>query len=85
MAVDFCQWVARPSRPELFVSLRQIQAIAREFVAKPVFLHVPREFNGLADWLANVAREAKGNLSMGMWCVGLTPQSFPPCSPLWAV
>ena len=62
-----------------------MQAIAREFVVKPVFFHVPREFNGLADWLAKMTREARGNLLMGIWCVGLTLQSFPPCSPLWAV
>lgn len=85
LIIDFCNRRARPSLHELWVATKEIVRL-RGSVSKPIFYrHVPRHLNALADWLTNVAREAKTTLDCTLLCTLTSPFSDPPCTPTHAV
>ena len=84
LIVDFCRRASRPGKPELFVGMRQVQDLSRQLSPRPVFLHVPREANDFADWLAGVARVKEADMDLSEICRGMPLGSLRPCPPIRA-
>jgi ribonuclease HI len=56
LIINFCNRKARPSVGDLYAAIQEVERHKKTLGVPVFFRHVPRENNGLADWLTNVAR-----------------------------
>ncbi len=56
LIINFCNRKARPAVTDLYEAMASVKVCAARVGVPVYFRHIPRERNGLADWLANVAR-----------------------------
>lgn len=81
LIINFCNRKARPAVTDLYEAMQAVKACAARIPVPVYFRHIPRESNGLADWLTNVARQAGHYQDCTILCRDCTPFSRPPTSP----
>ena len=55
--ISFMTGAARPGKPFLLHRVKECKRLIRQLNTRVFWLHVPREENGVADWLARKAAE----------------------------
>ena len=76
LIVDFCARSARPSKPNLFAALAELNVCLHQLRGNYSITHIPREQNSLADWLSKVGLlSVEGDVTP--LCSWMSPSSAP--------
>lgn len=78
LVMNFCNRRARPAVHDLYMVMTRVHDTRRKLPSPVFYRHVPRELNGLADWLTNVARRHKRDIDCTEQLAGSTPFALPP-------